>query len=172
MRKSSISKGEYGDFYQRYIHLAGDGSIHSELKNSGERIYKLFAALSSEEWERRYAPEKWSLKEMLCHIIDTERVFSFRAFWVSRSSEIALPGFDQDAFLLQSGVEHRTTDSLLSEYHDVRSQTRKLFESFSEEQLLRTGEASGAPLSVRAAGYIICGHEQWHLQIVKDRYLH
>ncbi|MDC7993619.1 DinB family protein [Altibacter sp. HG106] len=171
MRKNQVSSNEYGAFYQSYFELTGAGTIVFELEQSRDKIYSLFASLTAEEWEHRYAVGKWSLKEMMMHLIETERVFAFRAFWISRDPATPLPGFDQDTFVTHSNVEARTTASLLSEYEGVRAETTRLFTSFSQDQLQQLGQASGAPLSVRAAGYLISGHELSHLKVIHERYL-
>src|SRR5690606_27112498 len=119
----------------------------------------------------RYAQDKWTIKEILLHLIDTERVFAYRAMCIARKDLTELPGFDQDAFVVHSHANERSVESLLSEYRNVRMATVSLFDSFDLRGLEQIGVANGSDLSVRAIVFIIIGHENHHLQIIKERYL-
>ena len=119
----------------------------------------------------RYAPGKWSIAELLLHIIDAERVFQYRALRIGRGDRTDLPGFDQDLFVNNSEAAHRTLDSLREEYNAVRLSSLLLFQSFTKVQLLSEGSADGQGVSVRALGFMICGHQKHHEEILKSRYL-
>ena len=114
---------------------------------------------------------KWTPKEILLHVIDTERIFSYRALRISRSEKAELSGFDENSFAQNSNANNRSIEDLIDEYITVRTATISLFKSFPETIMKNTGIASGKPLSVVAAGYIICGHEIHHVNIIKERYL-
>lgn len=115
--------------------------------------------------------DKWTIKEILQHLIDTERLFAYRALRVARNDRTELPGFDQDAFVVHSNAHERSIVSLLSEYQSVRLATLSLFESFDDRNLAQIGVINGSSLSVRAIVLIIVGHENHHLEVIKKQYL-
>lgn len=118
-----------------------------------------------------YLPNKWTIKEVLIHVIDCERIFAYRALRIARNDKTSLPGFDENSFTKEVYASNRTLISILKEYTTVRNATISLFESFNEEQMLRVGIASDKTISVRAIGKIIMGHELHHIQVIKERYL-
>ncbi len=128
-------------------------------------------SLSDENWQYSYAEGKWTPKEILLHTIDTERIFCYRALQIARSENAILPGFDENLFAENSNANERSPEDLINEYRTVRQATTALFESFSEQTMNNTGNANDKPLSVQAAGFIICGHELHHINIIKERYL-
>ncbi len=162
---------EYAEYYGQYIRLANDVPLLDSLVRSMEDCHSFFESIPMDKQEFRYEEDKWTPKEILLHLIDTERVFANRALWFARSEKPELPGFDQDVFVSNSEANSRTMEDLLDEYMNVRKSTLHLFRSFSASKLLCTGIASGNQLSVRAAGYIIAGHDQHHLGIIAERYL-
>ena len=141
------------------------------LRQQPAEIHAIFGGLSEEQAEKGYAPGKWSLKEMLLHQIDTERVFAYRAMRFARGDSQDLPGFEQDDYVKYSGANLRAIASLLAEYDATRAATLALFSSFTEEQLNRRGTANGGPATVRALLFILPGHERHHLNIIRERYL-
>lgn len=166
-----MTSQEYNSYYKTYIDLVSEPSLIKSLAEGLLNVSAFFEAIPKSKLEYRYAEGKWTPKEVLLHLIDTERVFSYRALTFARSPNMTLPGFDQDAFVEHSEANQYTIDALLEEYLVVRTATISLFKSFNEEVLMRSGVASGSPLSVRAAGTIICGHEIHHCTILKERYL-
>lgn len=167
-----LKAGEHNEYYNTYTKLVPEEkSIVENLAATFEKTMATFANISEERGNYRYAPEKWSIKGVLSHIIDTERVMSYRALCIARNDKTALPGFDQDVFANSFDANERTLESLLGEFKAVRLATIALFDSFSEEMLLRMGTASSFPCSTRALGCIIIGHELHHMNIVKERYL-
>ncbi|MBF9140399.1 DinB family protein [Hymenobacter sp. BT439] len=171
----SIARPAEGDFLPYaagYINqIPEDISPLDALRTQPAEIRAVFANLSEEQAEKAYAEGKWTLKEMLLHQIDTERVFAYRAMRFARADSQDLPGFEQDDYVAHSGANARPIASLLAEYDATRAATLALFESFTEEQLNRRGTANGGPATVRALLYIVPGHERHHLNIIRERYL-
>jgi uncharacterized damage-inducible protein DinB len=130
-----------------------------------------FKNIPKSKLEYQYEENKWTIKEILIHIIDTERVFNYRALQFARSEITNLEGFDENEFVLNAGLNTRTIDSILEEYSIVRDASIVLFKNFSEESLKRIGKANHNSLSVRAAGFLICGHETHHKEVIEERYL-
>lgn len=170
--KSDISKNEYASFYGGYIDLVkSDVTVVEALNQSFSLVLEYFENLSEENANFRYAQDKWSLKEMLLHCIDTERIMVYRALRFSRNDTTELPGFDQDIYVLESEASKKNIAQLIEEYKSVRNATLSLFKGFSTEQLKRSGIANGKRMSVRALGFVISGHELHHLNICKERYI-
>ncbi|GAB2868936.1 hypothetical protein GCM10027044_33420 [Hymenobacter ruber] len=171
----SLTRPADGDFLPYaagYINLVpADADPREVLRSQPAEIHAVFADLSEEQAEKAYAPGKWSLKEMLLHQIDSERVFAYRAMRFARNDSQNLPGFEQDDYVAHSGANARSIASLLAEYDATRAATVALFDSFTEEQLNRRGTANGGPATVRALLYIVPGHERHHLNIIRERYL-
>jgi len=172
MFKEEVSSNEYADFYSNYINLAPQNkSILDSLALSAKDILSFYSDLSDKKLLYRYAEGKWTLKEMLVHIIDTERIFNYRALRFARKDSATLHGFEQDDYVPYSNANNRTLESLLEEYTAVRKATTTLFASFDKDNLKRIGYASNNAISVRAIGFIISGHEIHHLKIAKERYM-
>ncbi|WP_458626688.1 DinB family protein [Winogradskyella sp. PC D3.3] len=172
MNLASLSPAEYNSYYQPYLDaVAKDMVIVEGLQQNLELVFSVFSNIPEEKHNYAYAKGKWSIKDVLLHIIDTERVFAYRALRIARRDKTSLAGFEQDDYVISANVEKRSMDSLLAEYRAVRQATIVLFKTFDNETLLLLGEASGFPVSVRAIGYIIAGHEKHHLKIIKERYL-
>ncbi len=169
--KSLLDETEYAPFYKRYIELAPDFSIDEALQQSSHSFFSFFENLSDEQALFKYAPNKWTLKEVLLHCIDTERIMSYRALRFSRNDKNELIGFDQDEYVLESNANQRQIKDILNEYKSVRKSTFDFFAGFDSKVLVRSGIASGNRMSVRALGYVISGHELHHLEICKTRYL-
>jgi len=162
---------EYNDYYKTYIDKVEGGSILDGLQNGLELITSFFNDIPVEKHEYRYEASKWTPKEILLHIIDTERVFVYRALQFARSEGAILKGFDQDEFAVNANANARSMEDLLDEYAAVRFASLHFAKSCSDETWPRMGEASESPLSVRAAFCIIIGHEIHHLSVVEKRYL-
>jgi len=170
----SIARPLDGDFLPyagSYINLVpADTDPRDALRTQPQEIHSLFANLTEAQAEKAYAPGKWTLKEMLLHQIDSERIFAYRALRFARADSQDLRGFDQDIYVDNSGANARSLASLLAEYDATRAATLALFESFTEEQIDRRGSANGGPATVRALLFIVPGHERHHLNIVRERY--
>ena len=166
------SKTEYPAYAEMYMKLTKkDGTLIAQLRENLEKTKTFMASLSEATLNLRYAPGKWSVKEVLVHIIDDERIYACRALAFARNDNTILPGFEQDDYVLYSDAHARTTENIIEEYEAVRMATIALFKGFSEAALLRIGTANGNRASVRALGYHIAGHELHHIKIIKERYL-
>jgi hypothetical protein len=124
-----------------------------------------------DKFDYRYADGKWTIKEIIQHIIDTERIFAYRALRISRNDQTPLPGFDENDFANNTTAQTRGLQDLLTEFSAVRHSNLLLFKSFSDEQLLRVGIASEHSISVRAIGFILIGHQKYHQKVFEERYL-
>ena len=165
-------KGEYAPFHETYLRLLPPrGTAQSLLKKTLRETQQLLAGWSPEQADYAYAPGKWTVKQMLIHLIDTERVFSYRILSFMRGDRIALPGFNQDVWMEQSDVSQRTIKDLLKEWRAVRDNTLFLLAQCSEEQSGFIGTASNWKVSVRAYFFIIVGHHLHHLQVLREHYL-
>lgn len=164
-------RDECNEYYFLYIDQAPEGDILSVLARQRELVAQLFASAPPEVHEYRYAPGKWSLKEVLGHVIDAERVFSHRAFCIARSDPADLNDMDQEVYARGARYHDRPLGSILDEFRAVRSATLALFESFADEDWERSGSAAGRPFTVRTFPYILAGHERHHCRVVHDRYL-
>ena len=167
----NIERSEYSDYFEYYINLnLNDDLIHG-LENQLAITQKFFKNLPVDKLEFQYEIGKWTPKDILQHLIDTERVFSYRALRFARFDSVALPGYEENDFAASAKANSRTIDDLLAEYSVTRQSTIALFKTFSDEMLKSVGVASGASNSVRAIDYTIVGHEIHHINIIKERYL-
>lgn len=171
MTAKELRPNEYNPYYQTYINKVGDLELLEGLDSNLEIVLTFFRTIPDDKLEFRYAEGKWNIKEILQHIMDTERIFAYRALRIARQDKTPLPGFDQDDYVLPSKASARNFQSLLHEFVSVRIATLELFKSFDDEMLLATGTASNSSLSARAAGFIIIGHENHHIEVIKERYL-
>lgn len=162
---------EYGDYYEGYISKVPNGALQHLLARQLELTTALFRELPEDKGLYRYAPGKWSVKEVLGHIIDTERVMSYRMLRIARGDKTELPGFDQDLFVDNANFNEQPMESLLAEYTTVRAATLALLAGISDEAWLRQGTVNSFGLSARALGYIIAGHELHHMDVLKKNYL-
>jgi uncharacterized damage-inducible protein DinB len=165
-------KGEYPAYADMYMNLLPvDSNILQEMKDNFHLIKQLIFSLPEEKLLYRYAPEKWTIKEVLVHIIDDERIYAYRALRFARNDKTELPGFEQDDYTLASGANERSLENIFEEYEAVRLSTIAMFNSFNEEVLLRKGIANNNMATVRALAWHIAGHEIHHLNIIKQYYL-
>lgn len=162
---------EAADFYFTYIDKVPAGDVRQILADQAGEAAALLRSISAERSLFRYAPGKWSIRELVGHINDAERVFSFRAFWFARELEGPLASFEQDAVVSRAMSDERDWDSLRDEFAAVRGATVSLFDGMPEDAWDRRGIASSHPVTVRALAYICAGHVAHHLQILRTRYL-
>ena len=162
---------EYAPYYSRYIDLVPQGDIVDLLAGQIEKTLSLLARVDHEKAEYRYAPDKWSVKEVVGHVVDTERVFAFRAFAFSRNDSNPLPGMEQEDYARAANYHDRPLQDILEEFREVRRSTISLCRSFDEGMLMRRGIASECEFSVRSLPYIIAGHELHHMRVLQDKYL-
>ncbi|MEO9514000.1 MAG: DinB family protein [Flavobacteriaceae bacterium] len=171
MLSSELPISEYNPFYHTYILALEDVSLMSALENGKKAFLILVNGLDTEGLNYAYEEGKWTLAEVLMHIIDTERVFQYRALRFARNDRTPLPGFDQNIFVQGIDLSEKPIKEIVQEYTTVRDATLQLFKSFDKEVLQKIGIASGSEMSVRAMGFIICGHQAHHLGIIRERYL-
>lgn len=162
---------EYATYYGRYISLVPPGDIIKTLEDQLHTTFELLRGIPETKADSRYAPEKWSIKEVVGHVIDTERIFAYRALRFARGDQTPLPGFEQDDYVRHGSFDACKLSDLASEFGFVRQGNLCLFRHLDSEAWQRRGEASNAPISVRALAYIIAGHELHHLGILNTRYL-
>lgn len=162
---------EFAPYYGRYIDQVPDGPIVNVLRSQIQDTLKLLRSIPEAKGNHAYAPGKWTIKEVLGHVIDAERVFAYRALRFGRADATALPGFEQDEYVPNGGFASRPLSHLIDELDAVRRSTLLLFEGFPKEAGARLGTASGNPVSVQALAYIIAGHERHHVKLLRERYL-
>lgn len=165
-------KGEYPPYAKMYIKLVpGDGMILQHLKNNFRAIKNFILSLPAQKLIYKYAEGKWTIKEMLVHIIDDERIYAYRAMCFARNEKTKLPGFEQDAYAFYSNANERAIKNILEEYEAVRNATITLFNGLTDEALLRKGIANKKKATVRAMAYHIAGHELHHINVIQEKYL-
>jgi uncharacterized damage-inducible protein DinB len=165
-------EGDYAPYAIMYIGLLpDDGLVLNYLADNLKATEDFILSLPEEKLVYRYAESKWTIKEILVHIIDDERIYAYRALRFARNDKTELPGFEQDAYAIHSGANERDIKDILNELATVRRATISLFEGFTDEALMRVGRADGKIMSVRAAAYHIAGHEMRHINIIRERYL-
>lgn len=170
MNLKDLSAEEYPPYYQKYISQLPQENLLNILIQQKEEMTGFMERLQEEDLKKSYAPEKWTVAQVLQHLFDTERIFQYRALRISRQDKTPLPGFDQDAYVPASFANQRSCGELLEEYRSIRASGITLFKSFSDTMLKERGESSGGTLSVAAAGFIIAGHEKHHLKLFQSLY--
>lgn len=164
-------KNEYAEFYAGYVALVEETDIIRALQNQPNELRDLLAGVSPEKEDYRYAENKWSIREMLGHIIDGERVFSYRALRISRGDETPLAGFEENSYVANSNFSEVKLAELLEEFALLRQSNVFLFKNLTDEMWRRTGTASEAKVSVRALAYITAGHVRHHANVLRSSYL-
>ena len=164
-------KHEASGYFWGYIDKVPEEDFVEVLRNTLTQSIATLDALTEDQWLYRYEPGKWSVKEACLHVIDTERIMSYRALRIARNDKTPLMGFEQNDYVPFSNADKRSAASILREYEAVRMATLRQFEHYDEEVLNRLGTASNSPFSVRALGFIIAGHERHHMKIIKERYV-
>jgi hypothetical protein len=165
------ARSEAAEYYFTYIDQVPPGDILAVLAGQMTETVTLLRGIGEPQSQHRYAPGKWSVREVLGHLNDAERVFAFRAFWFARGLEHPLPSFDQDAGAAAAGADARSLASHIEEFQRIRAATLSFFETVPDEVWDRRGVASGNPFTVRALAYICAGHVTHHMTILRDRYL-
>lgn len=162
---------EYASFQAAYVALVPEGDVLQLLDQQGRTTQALLRSVGEEKSQFRYSPGKWSIREVIGHMTDAERVFTYRALRFARGDATPLPGFDEVTWGKASSAHQRTLASLLDDFEKVRAATLSLFRGFSDEEWERSGLASNATTSVRALAFVVAGHERHHVKILKERYL-
>jgi hypothetical protein len=162
---------EYASFYQGYISLVGGSDILSSLHRLGNEAAAFYSRLSEEQGDLRYAPDKWTIREVLGHVIDTERIMAYRALRMSRNDRTPLPGFDQEPYVQFGPYAHCNLSDLVEEFSCVRHASQLLFRNLDQAAWMRSGIANDKEVTVRALAYVVAGHELHHRKIVREKYL-
>ena len=162
---------EYAEFYANYVSKVPGADAVGVLESQRLQMVQLFAGRSERDGSFRYAPDKWTVKEVLGHITDSERIFTYRALRIARGDRTPLPGFEQDDFVKNGGFSERTLASVADEFALVRAASIALFRSFPGEAWARRGVASQKEVTVRALAFITAGHQIHHRIILEERYL-
>ena len=162
---------EYAPYYERYVSKVPDGDIVGTLRSQLEETLALIRGIPDSRGDFRYAEGKWSIKELLGHVIDSERVFTYRALRFGRGDATPLPGFEQDDFVRGADFSKRSLSDLAEEFEHVRRATISLFASLEANAWDRRGKANDTEVSVRGIAFIVAGHERHHVEILKTRYL-
>jgi uncharacterized damage-inducible protein DinB len=159
------------DFYKNYVTLVQHLDMLEALKTSGTLSAGLVLAIPEHLGEFRYAPEKWSIKELLCHMLDAERIFAYRALRFARNDETPLAGFEENSYAPEANAHSRTLQQIVNEMKNLRASTLDLFTGFTSDMLQRKGSANNTTISVINIGYVIAGHETHHRNVLTERYL-
>lgn len=171
MRTSELKIPEPRPFYKTYIDVLGDAELIDMLQRQLENFPEFIESIPDDKWTHSYGPEKWTVAEVLLHVIDSERIFQHRAFRFSRGDTSPLPGFDQNDYAERSMADRRSKESLIEEYRVVRKSSISVFANLDRDNLENTGIASGMEWSVSALGFVICGHQKYHRNLIRERYL-
>lgn len=171
MNSNQLPVNEYSNFNATYIKAAANVELIEELEICLHEFIRFVQNIPMDKFDYRYAEGKWTIKDIIQHVIDTERIFAYRALRISRNDTTPLPGFEENDYVENTKANERGIQDLLAEFSAVRYATLFLFKSFSEEQLKRIGTASGTAISVRAIGFIIIGHQKHHQNVFQERYL-
>ena len=162
---------ELPEYFDRYIRKCDDVDIIQAMQTSIEELNEI----PLEEWKKignkTYEPGKWNIKDILQHLIDTERIFSYRALVFARGDEQRVPSFPEDDYANSAKAGERSLEDLIHELRSTHESAKTLFQSFPEEVLLRTGEGFKGPYSVASIGFIMPGHQRWHFEVIKEKYL-
>ena len=164
------NQNEYHSFFETYLSLVNDADVLQALTDQLEEVQGAFKAVPVRKLHFRYAPNKWTVLEVLGHLVDTERVLGFRAFSFARGEEAELPGMDEDSYVKEAAFNKRSLESLLGEFTSLRQSHLHFFEHLTDPILLRRGVANGHEISVRALAAIMLGHVRHHLSILDSRY--
>lgn len=158
-------------FYKNYVKQVEETDLIQALRISGHRTLELLHTIPDTKWDYRYADGKWTIRELLCHMIDAERIFAYRALRFARNDKTALAGWEENDYAPQANASGRSMQKIAAEMAHLRSATIDLFEGFTPDMLSRKGVANNNELSVVVLGFIIAGHETHHCHILKERYL-
>jgi len=159
------------EFYQNYINKAPDENVVKAIEKNARNFRKLLKNIPKKKIDFAYAEGKWTIREVLQHVIDAERVFSYRATSIARKDPTPLPSFDENIWASNSNASSRSWKEMINEFRSLREANQALFSSFADEQLRAIGTASNKQVNVLALGFIIAGHVQHHIDIIKERYL-
>ncbi len=170
-RSTRPSAGDFLPYYGTYIDRVPDGDIVDTLEKQIAGTLSLIKSIAEADGDKRYAPEKWSIREVLGHVIDGERIFVYRALRFARADATPVPGFDENAYVKNAPFSNVSLASLADEFEHVRKATVHFFRNLDEASFSRRGTANGAEITVRSLAFIIAGHESHHMNVLRTRYL-
>lgn len=171
MKSSDLKSANYPSYFIPYIEVLGEVELMECLQKQLGNFPQFISSLPEGKLHYKYAEGKWTVMQILVHILDAERVFQYRALRFGRNDDTALPGFDQDIYVPESMAEKRTKEDVIEEYKAIRAATISLFKNFDDTILNRAGMASNLRMSVGALGFVCCGHQKHHRNIIRERYL-
>lgn len=171
MNISELQSSEFHSYYGPYIKQLGNVALMDALESGLESISSFIGKIPDDKLGYAYADDKWTVAEVLVHLMDAERVFQYRALRFGRNDETELKGFEQDDYIPESDANQRGKKEIINEFVAIRKSSIALFHSFDDEKLMRSGRANGAKMSVRALAFVICGHQAHHFKILEQRYL-
>jgi uncharacterized damage-inducible protein DinB len=171
MKLDQLPVNEYPNFFATYINALQDTQLIEDLEISVHQFIKFVQNIPMDKFDYRYEPNKWTIKDIIQHLIDAERIFAYRSLRIARGDQTPLPSFDENIYAENTDANQRSIQDLLTEMAVVRQATLFLFKTFSEQQLQNQGTVSNNTISVRAIGFIIIGHQQHHQNIFQERYL-
>ena len=172
MKKQELNPNEFDVYYQRYIDKLDDKTeLIQGFIDGKTQLVSFFKSIPERKLNFRYQSEKWSIKEILQHLIDTERIFIYRCFRIARRDSTALAGYDQDIYMKPSNANDKSIDDLLNEFILNRNNSIVILQSLTTDDLCFIGNASGGKMSARAAAFIVIGHDIWHTEVIKQKYL-
>jgi len=171
MNSNQLPVNEYSEFVATYIKAIENVELLEELEISLHDFIKFVQNIPMDKFDYRYAEGKWTIKDIIQHIIDAERIFGYRALRISRNDKTPLSGFEENEYVENTNANSRSIQELLTEFSAVRHSNLLLFKSFSDEQLTRLGIASNHTISVRALGFVMIGHQKHHQRVFQERYL-
>ncbi|MGQ2985119.1 DinB family protein [Flavobacterium sp.] len=172
MKITDITPDEYAPYQEAYIKLVDPSyPLIEELEISVHNLVHFVREIPMDKYDYRYAEGKWTIKDILQHLIDSERIFAYRALRFSRNDTTALPGFDENSYAANAHGDDRSINELLTEMSALRHANIMMFKSFDKEDMLRKGTASGYTVSVRAFGFLLIGHQNHHINVFRERYL-
>jgi uncharacterized damage-inducible protein DinB len=171
MKRSDIQSKEFHPYYKTYINLMPDVEMVQALEEGLDDVIQFLESIPSEKLEYRYQENKWTIKEIILHIIDTERIFSYRALRIAREDMTPLAGYEQNDYVPPSKANRLSLDALISDYKAVRAATISLYKNLDAEMLENIGDANGNAMSARVAFCILAGHEIHHCNVIRERYL-
>jgi len=172
MTKSDLNSSEFDNYYLRYIDkLSNKTELRKGFEIGEITLFDFFKSIPEEKLAHRYQPQKWSVKEILQHLIDTERIFMYRCFRIARRDKTALAGYDQNIYIKPSEANNKTIDNLLNEFRINRKHSISLLNSLTDANLSFIGNANGCTMSARAAAFTIIGHDIWHMEVIQNNYL-
>ncbi len=162
--------GDFPFYYEDYIKLVTEEDLMTAIKNDTAMVLDFLSANKQADWDFRYAEGKWTPREILLHIIDTERIMSYRALRASRGDHTHLPGFDQTGYIENSQAAKRSLSSLVAEFKSVRNASISLFKNMTKKEAERVGYANAQQITAKSIGFVIVGHARHHFQVLREKY--